>query len=90
MEGKIEKRYPESERVLQLQEQSRLVRTFLEWLKTKNYILCGYSKHRSLDGQIYSPVMISNTTILADFFDIDMEKVESEKEQMIEDMKNGC
>lgn len=85
----MENKYPELERLKNIQEQSQLCGEFLEWLQTK-YRLIG--KRESFENG-YIPFNYSShinvTKLLAEYFDIDIEKVEKEKIQMLKDLNKS-
>ena len=75
------KHYPESEKLAAITPQSRIIREFLEWLsKTKGLTLWGDAE---MSRRVYTI-----ESLLSEFFDIDMKKVEVERRQMIADMRN--
>jgi hypothetical protein len=82
----MENKYPELERLKNIQEQSQLCGNFLEWLQTK-YRMIG--KRESFENG-YIPFTYSSyiniTELLAEYFDIDLNEVEKEKEQMLKDL----
>jgi hypothetical protein len=78
------KTYPECEKLLAVKDKSQLVGEFLEWASGKNMVLCARPKG---DDEEYYPVMQSWEKLLADFFGIDLNKVESERRAMLADLQ---
>lgn len=77
-------RYPECEKMAAVKDQSQVIGEFLEWAEaTQEFELCiysGYSKE-------YIPVGITKERLLARFFDINLDKVEKEKRQMLDELR---
>ena len=87
-------KYPEHEKMKEVQEDSQIIGEFLEWLKSE-YELCIFREgidnclacEEEIDG--YIPVSLKIEKILADYYDIDLDKIEKEKRQMLEEIKKG-
>jgi hypothetical protein len=82
------------EKVEQIRERSQPVGEFLEWLTTeRRIVLAQYHSHTescSLDcvlDQMLMPCYIGIEKILAEYFQIDLEKVEQERRQLLEDVR---
>ena len=81
--GKI---YPECEKLAKVRNESQTIGEFLEWLMgTKEVILAKYQG--KLD--TLTETRESIESLLAEFFGIDLKKVEKERRQMIEDIRNA-
>lgn len=76
-----EKKYPECEKLAKVEEKSQAIGEFLSWLSSKKEIeLC---KERD-DGKCSLYVArFDKQALLAEFFAIDMEKVEEERREML-------
>ena len=72
-------KYPELEKLASVKEQSQELGEFLKWLKRK-YDLCTFNER----DEAYFPSHESIEGILADYFKIDMTKVEKERNQILE------
>lgn len=75
-------RWPEHEKLKAISDKSQAVGEFLEWLDTKGIRLCALK-----DGKFY-PSQISNMQLLAAFFEIDQDKIEGEKRDMLNYFRN--
>ncbi len=73
------KHYPECEKLAEVAPQSQIIGEFLEWLSVTKEI-------SFVDRRIRYD---TTESLLAEFFDIDMEKVEKERSQMIADLRKN-
>lgn len=76
------KNYPEHEKLEKIQEQSQWLGSFIEWLGEKEMFLAKYSD----DDVEYPRIIIVNKSIndlLANYFNIDLIKIEKEKQSML-------
>jgi hypothetical protein len=78
--------YPEHEKLKKIQDQSQICGEFLEWLNSEYEIVLCQSRGK-LD--LYYPCSQSREKLLAEFFDIDLDKLETEKRQMLEEMRKN-
>jgi hypothetical protein len=90
-------KYPECEKLLVISEKSQELGYFLEWL-TNRYTLC--QSRESVKEYIpetdetfytpegYYPIRLPIQAILADYFNIDMNKVEEEKNQILKELRS--
>lgn len=84
--------YSECEKFHAVHDESQKLGDFLVWLKSK-YILYTFIPKRDLDDEDgYSeglyPDHRSIESILAEYFDIDMDKVEEERRQILESFRS--
>ena len=78
----LEELFPENEKIKAVKEKSQAIGEFLEWLEEKKIHLV------TLKGEHgYNPVYTSTENLLAEFFNIDLDKVEEEKLQMLEELR---
>jgi len=76
------KKYPECEKLAKVSKTSQKVGEFLDWLRgDKEFILCKYIEDDD-DGHDLVPVGCNIENLLAEYFEIDMDKVEKERRQM--------
>lgn len=73
----------ECEKISAVKEQSQICGSFLEWLQEKGVVLASYHEH---DDELY-PYRYSIETLLAEFFEIDLEKVEEETRAILEKLR---
>jgi hypothetical protein len=72
--------YPEHDKLLKVRAKSQTCGEFLEWLQGK-YSLCTFDERRF--GGTWWPVTIDIPRLLADYFEIDLDKVDAEKKEML-------
>jgi len=78
--------YPECEKLKMVINASLLIVEFLEWLSSKkNLSLCEWKDGYTGQGYYSSHYQIED--LLAEFFEIDLKKVEEERRQIIEDLR---
>ncbi len=90
---------PELERLGKVKEKSQEIGNFLESLSTQGLIICQRHKHNKgckdevgdnmcgYNGEEDVPVMIATEQLLADYFNINLKKVEEEKRKILEDIR---
>lgn len=71
--------YPEHEKLHEIADESYAIGAFLD--------TCGYTLCES-DGNRFRPTMKTIQTILAEYFDIDQNRLEQEKQRMLQDMRD--
>lgn len=81
----MENKYPEHDKLEKIVDESRLCGEFLDWLR-EEYILCNCDKNKTFDA--YYPTGTSNYDILAKYFDINLNKLQQEKEQMLAEIRS--
>ena len=77
--------YPEHEKLSKVKEESQFLGEFLEWSQSKGMFLATRqerSEHNDYEGIIV--VNKSINTLLSEFLDIDLVKLENEKLHMLE------
>lgn len=83
---KVKDEYPEHAKLMGISDLSQAIGDFLEWASAeKHLVLCEYSeeeKHFFPEG---GPVQ----NLLAAFFDIDQDKLEAEKRQMLDNIRKA-
>lgn len=81
--------YPEHDKLEKIKDFSQTCGEFLAWLNSEKGIqLAVYSKNNEHDGNLY----LCNTPkrkLLAEFFEIDSDKLEAEKLQMLDRMREA-
>lgn len=73
--------YPEHDKLKAISEESQTIGAFLD---NSEYHICEYDERH---GRFF-PAPKSITQILADYFDIDLNKIEEEKRQMLESLRS--
>lgn len=77
--------YPECEKIHAKREESTTIGNFLDWAEEKGYVFCVLD-HKYDD---YYPITKRIEELLADYFGIDLEKAEKERQQMIEEIRKN-
>lgn len=76
--------YPEHDKMRVIAKQSQTIGEFLAWAQNeKGWALC----HLDQNEQEYMPVYKSITVLLAEYFEIDLNRVEDEKRQMLDELR---
>ena len=75
--------YPEHEKLQKVIDQSQTIGEFFEWLKnTKKIVMAQWGKWDSL-----YPLSLPTQETLAEYFEIDLNKLEQEKRAMLEELR---
>jgi hypothetical protein len=77
--------YPECEKLAKVSETSQKIGEFLEWLNEQGFTICRLGEDNS---DLFYPDYTSINQRLADFFGIDLNKVEAERRQMLETLRS--
>lgn len=77
-------KYPEHQKLKAIQGKSQSICEFVEWLSEKNIQLAVLEESGD-----YSPPVRNLTSLVAEFFDIDMKKIDAEKDAMIEEIRRA-
>lgn len=78
--------YPEHEKLKKVSAQSQVFGEFIDWLRDDLGLeLCHYHGR----SESYHPDSRTVNELLALFFDIDLEKIEQEKEQMLSEVRKA-
>lgn len=72
----------EIEKVRAVRERSQTIGAFLEWLQSKEYVIASWGA----DDKLY-PVRDSIEQLLAQYFDIDLKKLEKEKRALLDEIR---
>lgn len=79
--------YPECEKMAAVKDQSQKIGEFIEWLRSeKDWEICEWWGKLNHGGS-YSPARFSTENLLAEFFNIDLDKVEKERRQMLDELR---
>ena len=84
-------KYPECEKLAKVSEKSQLIGEFLEWLQNEKEI--ALAKWAQVEGSVFSNsnlFLVNHTeSLLYEFFEIDMKKVEKERKQMLKELREN-
>ena len=86
--------YPEHEKMRAISEKSQVVGEFIDWLREDGHDICKFEKHTRHSDELgdwtpegWYPQRRRIEQLLADFFEIDLDKIEDEKRAMLEQMR---
>lgn len=78
--------YPEHEKLRKISDKSQVVGEFLEWLEdTKGWRLARWGRYINW----MEPVHYDVQDILAEFFGIDRDRLDAEKDAMLEELRKA-
>lgn len=77
---------PECDRLAAVREDSQMIGEFLDWLNSaKGYRLCTLERRPWMDEpETWQPIYIGIERVLAEYFSINLDKVEQEKRLVLE------
>lgn len=76
---------PECQRLSDVQTESNIIGEFLDWLTyDKQYEIC----ERYATTEAYLPVHETTNKLLAEYFEINLDKVEKERRELLEWLRN--
>lgn len=78
---------PECDKMLAVQNRSQDIGEFLEWLRGERGLILAQYDEDHFDGEFLMPVNIRIEDLLAEFFEIDLNKVEQEKRALLESIR---
>lgn len=80
-------KYPEHEKLSKVKHTSQAIGEFLDWLENEKgaavCVLVRQNRHQHL----YLPLQNNTEQLLAEYFDIDLKKLEEERRQIVDEMK---
>lgn len=76
--------YPEHDKLRQVSDQTQAIGEFMDWLETKGIFLGRY-----VDGSNFPRHVHGHLDLIAEWADIDQNKLEAEKRQMLASMRSG-
>jgi len=81
--------YPEHEKMQKVSERSQACGEFIEWLGGKGICLASYQVNEHGVNELFS-VNDDIQKLLAEFFEIDLQLIQEEKEQMFEALRKAA
>lgn len=81
--------YPECDKLSSISAESEKIGEFIDWLSSQGIQLCTWvENHRKIiTGGDYFPTNMNITELLAQYFDIDLQKIEQEKRAMLDKLR---
>lgn len=76
---------PECDKLHSVSKESQIIGEFLEWLGSADRTVCKFDEERF--GGTYWPDNTSIERLLAEYYDIDLDKVEKERRQILETLQ---
>lgn len=77
--------YPEHDKLALISDKSQAIGEFINWLKNRQGIeFCHYNSHEELE-----PVWKGTNQWLAEYFGIDQDKLDEEKDTMLKEIRNN-
>jgi len=80
-------RYPELEKMRAVREKSMLLSEFVDWLEQNDMRICVRTKSNGVYASPYESVPMRYEELFAKFFDIDLKKVDQERELVLEELR---
>ena len=77
--------YPEHDKLTKIKDQSQAIGEFMDWLADDGIFLAHYEEGYNFPHHVHTPI----TDLLASFFGIDQKKLEEEKRQMLEGIRQA-
>jgi hypothetical protein len=74
--------YPEHEKLSKVRDKSQAIGEFIDWLKSQGVELSVW-----IDDEHQIPYLASTEKILANYFCIDLDRLEAEKRQMLDEIR---
>ena len=79
-------KYPEHEKMKKVQDESQSIGRFLDWLRgEQGFSIASWVEDEEFE--ILSPIRKTSEQLLAQYFDIDLRKIEQEKILILSDFK---
>jgi hypothetical protein len=85
----IQTKMPECEKLAAIKDEGQVIGEFLEWLEGKGWFLCEY-KADYYEGNMPLPIRFNIDHLLAEYFNIDLKKVEAEQRALLEEIRRNA
>ena len=80
---------PECDKMVAIRDKSQIIGEFIDWLTSeKGYTIAELDQEAEEGYQNYYPVSYSMEKLLAEFFEIDLNKVEAERRAILEAIRS--
>lgn len=86
----MQPKYPEHDKVVRIQSLSQACGDFIQWLKSEKgiHLAMWYGDKESGEYLDYAMYRVGSLQkLLAEYFEIDSDKLEAEKQQMLDDLR---
>jgi hypothetical protein len=78
--------YPEHEKLAKVKDLSQQLGAFIEWAEGQGIVFAKWGKDEDDEDQLFPEHRPINQW-LADFYDVDLNKIDDEKRQMLEEIR---
>ena len=79
-------KYPECEKMAAVKDESQAIGSFLEWLQHERSITVELCVRHDISDKLM-PYWINIEQLLAEYFEIDLDKVEKEQRHMLDELR---
>jgi hypothetical protein len=87
MTEEIQRKYPEHAKLDKIQKESQVIGEFLEWLGSVGLWISEYKASYRGAEEVLVSTQKSTSQILAQYFNIDQNKIDQEKREMLEECR---
>lgn len=81
--------YPEHDKIRALEGDNQVVGDFIEWLCTQGYRICEPIDDEARGTYSFAPLSMSTEKTIAKYFDIDLEKIETENRALLDKIRSA-
>ena len=81
--------HPELDKLRAAAKKSQIIEDFIDWLDEQGIHLAEYVLVEGICDPILMPRTESTVQLLARFFDINLNKVEAKRRQLLDELRNG-
>lgn len=82
-------KYPECEKMQGVKDKSQAIGEFLEWLGSEKEVFLAKWELDEYEDEYITRFLYSAEKLLAEFFNIDLNKVEQERRQILSELKEN-
>lgn len=83
-------KYPEHEKLKSVKRESEIVQSFIDWLFDEtNMLICEFDQDGDWYEGRYPQVRLTREQIMAQYFDIDLQKLSEEKDAILDDWRKS-
>lgn len=81
--------HPEHDKQSKVKDKSQIIGEFVEWLATQNLCICDIieTQNPDVEDDYFSPITKTTLRLLAEYFNIDLEKIEKEKQKVLIELR---
>ena len=84
----VEESYPEHEKLMAIADKSRAIGQFIDWCQDEKELVLVNIDYDNVDGGITYSSRPPIRDLLAEYFEIDQQKIEAEKRAMLEALRS--